>query len=216
MDVSWRNVDVMVPNKGKSVSGKHAHLIKDCSGEARKGKVLAIMGPSGSGKTTLLKALVGRIPAGSKTKGVILADGEERELSEWIRKSGYVDQDDGVFETLTVYDTIMYAAKFRSSNQNNIETQVENILKDLKIENIAYNKMNSISGGERKRTMIAIELVADPDLIFLDEPTSGLDTYITVSFVKLLKEYADKSGKTIVLTIHQPPQEAFQCFDDLL
>ncbi|EPR77728.1 ABC-transporter like protein, partial [Spraguea lophii 42_110] len=67
-----------------------------------------------------------------------------------------------------------------------------------------------------KRTMIAVELVSDPDLIFLDEPTSGLDTYITISFVKLLKEYAIKSGKTIIITIHQPPQEAFRCFDDLL
>ncbi|EPR79196.1 ABC transporter [Spraguea lophii 42_110] len=216
MDVSWKNVDVFVPNEGKRVPGKYAHLIKDCSGKARKGKLMAVMGPSGSGKTTMLKALVGRIPPGSKTNGVIQGDGKERDINEWITKTGYVDQDDNIFESLTVYDTIMYAAKFRAVDQDHLEEKVQTILKDLKIENIAYNKMNSISGGERKRTMIAVELVSDPDLIFLDEPTSGLDTYITISFVKLLKEYATKSGKTIIITIHQPPQEAFRCFDDLL
>ncbi|EPR78026.1 ABC transporter [Spraguea lophii 42_110] len=216
MDVSWKNVDIFVPNEGKRVLGKYAHLIEDCSGKARKGKLMAIMGPSGSGKTTMLKALAGRIPPGSKTKGAILGDGKERDINEWMTKTGYVDQDDNIFESLTVYDTIMYAAKFRAVDQECLKEKVQTILKDLKIENIAYNKMNSISGGERKRTMIAVELVSDPNLIFLDEPTSSLDTYLTISFVKLLKEYATKSEKTIIITIHQPPQEAFRCFDDLL
>ncbi|EPR77731.1 ABC-transporter like protein, partial [Spraguea lophii 42_110] len=141
MDVSWQDVDISVPNKGKRVPGKYAHLIKNCSGKARKGKLMAIMGPSGRGKTTMLKALVGRIPSGSKTKGVILGDGKERDVNEWMTKSGYVDQDDNIFESLTVYDTIMYAAKFRMANQNRIKEKVQNILKDLQIENIAYNKM---------------------------------------------------------------------------
>ncbi|EPR77952.1 ABC transporter [Spraguea lophii 42_110] len=216
MDISWQNIYIFVPNNGKTVAGKYAHLIKDCSGKARKGKLMAIMGPSGSGKTTLLKALVGRIPPGSKTNGAILGDGEERDLNSWIARSGYIDQDDNVFESSTVYDTILYAAKFRSPDQKNIEETIQKILKDLKIDNIAYNKMDSISGGERKRTMIAVELVSNPDLIFLDEPTSGLDSYLVISFIKLLKEYASKSGKTIIFTIHQPPQEAFRSFDDLL
>ncbi|EPR79083.1 ABC transporter [Spraguea lophii 42_110] len=215
MDISWNRISVHVPNRNTNNPGKYAHILEDSNGCARRGKLLAIMGPSGSGKTTFLKALVGRIPPGSKTSGTILGDGKERKISDWIQRSAYVDQDDSIYDQLSVYETVLFAAKFRSK-QDNVESKVTNILEDLRIDNIAHNKMNSISGGERKRAMIAVELVSDPDLYFLDEPTSGLDTFMTISFVKLLKEYAVKNNKTIVLTIHQPPQGAFNAIDDLM
>ncbi|KAM0675882.1 hypothetical protein GVAV_000658 [Gurleya vavrai] len=175
------------------------------------------MGPSGCGKTTLMSALAGRIQSGSITNGNVTYNDEQRDARKWLRSIGYVDQDDAIYENLSVYDTLKYSANLRLDNVSNkdIDQRIEQILQEFGLNHVCKNRMSKLSGGERKRTMIAVELLSDPELIFLDEPTSGLDTKTALRIIKILKELASK-GKTVVITIHQPSVEIFSLFDKLL
>ncbi|TBU13119.1 ABC transporter [Hamiltosporidium tvaerminnensis] len=217
MNLEWKNVDIELVNKNKNVKGEYVRLINNSSGNVKAGSLCAIMGPSGSGKTTLLKALTGRIPSGSKTRGKILVDGKQRKYETWSKNIGYVDQDDCIFENLTVFETISYAAQFRLKDKNiDIKEKTENLLEELEISDISGSKMISVSGGERKRVMIAIELVTDPKILFLDEPTSGLDSSTSFNLLRLLKDLSKSHNTTIIFTIHQPSVEIFNTFNQLI
>ncbi|KRH93539.1 ATP-binding Cassette (ABC) Superfamily [Pseudoloma neurophilia] len=212
--LSWKNLDIEVPNKNKRYKEKRIKLVSDASGEIQSG-MLAIMGPSGSGKTTLLNALVGRITQGSCTTGQILINGKERD-ENWLSMIGFVDQDDTIYGKLTAYETIEYSARFRLKNSSkNLKEQIEYIASKLSISHVLDNRMASLSGGERKRVMVAVELITDPQIIFLDEPTSGLDNNTSLKLIKLLKSIADE-GKLIILTIHQPDDITAAEFEKLL
>ncbi|TBU07094.1 ABC transporter [Hamiltosporidium magnivora] len=217
MNLEWRNVDIELVNKNKNVKGEYVRLISNSSGNVKSGSLCAIMGPSGSGKTTLIKALTGRIPSGSKTRGKILVDGKQRKYETWSKNIGYVDQDDCIFENLTVFETISYAAQFRLKDKNiDINEKIEKLLEELEISDISGSKMISVSGGERKRVMIAIELVTDPKILFLDEPTSGLDSSTSFNLLRLLNDLSKSHNTTIIFTIHQPSVEIFNTFDQLV
>lgn len=183
-------------------------------------ELVALMGPAGAGKTTLLKAINGYTPP---TAGRVLFNGEDlyANQEQFRLQVGYVPQDDILHPQLTVKEALYYTARLRTDLRDaEIETRVMQVLKDLNIDDIGNRLIGSperkvISGGQRKRVNIAMELLSDPSVLFLDEPTSGLSSYDAYQVMRLLRRLAD-TGKTVICTIHQPSVDIFREFDSLL
>jgi ABC-type multidrug transport system ATPase subunit/pSer/pThr/pTyr-binding forkhead associated (FHA) protein len=195
-------------------------LLDHVSFKALPGDMIALMGPSGAGKTTLLLALNGYLPP---TSGQVRINGEDLyTIYDALRGSiGYVPQDDIVHPELTVFEAVKFSARFRlppDYSEEEIDRRVDETLRDLGLEglkNLQIGKPEKkvLSGGQRKRVNIALELVTDPVILFLDEPTSGLAADDTTALVNLLAELTKKTGKTIVMTIHQPAKDEFEKFN---
>jgi len=185
------------------------------------GKLIGLMGASGSGKSTLLNVLNGNL---QPSKGQVLINGIDihKSHSETAGMIGYVPQDDLLIEELTVYQNLYYAAKLSFSNatETEIENLVEKTLKNLGISEIQDLKVGNplqktISGGQRKRVNIGLELLREPYVLFVDEPTSGLSSRDSENIMVLFKELALR-GKLIFIVIHQPSSDIFKMFDKLL
>jgi len=182
----------------------------------RSGKLIGIMGASGSGKTTLLNLLNGNyIP----TTGQVLINGlnlhQDKEKLHGI--IGYVPQEDFLVEELTVFENLYFNAKlsFGDYNDLRITKEVIKLLKDLGLYEIKDNVVGSplnrkISGGQRKRLNIALELIRKPPVLFLDEPTSGLSSSDSENIMDLLKELT-LQGKLVFVVIHQPSSDIYKC-----
>lgn len=198
-------------------------ILKGVTGMVKPGEVLAIMGTSGSGKTTLLDILANRTKTGTKS-GDVYVNGHKLSASEYKRLIGYVDQEDMMIPTLTVYETILYSALLRlprSMSTAAKKFRVMEVMQELGIESIKDSRIGqaddrSISGGERRRVAIACELVTSPSILFLDEPTSGLDSYNAYNVVESLVTLARDYNRTIVFTIHQPRSNIVTLFDQLV
>ncbi|AKT41962.1 FHA domain-containing protein [Chondromyces crocatus] len=198
-------------------------LLDDISFKALPGDMIALMGPSGAGKTTLLLTLNGYLPP---TSGVVRINGEDLyNIYDTLRGSiGYVPQDDLVHPELTVWEAVRYSAKFRlppDYSEEEINARVEQTIKDLgldTVKNLQIGKPEKkvLSGGQRKRVNIALELVTDPVILFLDEPTSGLAADDTTALINLLHDLTKATGKTIIMTIHQPAKDEFEKFSHAL
>ncbi|HKQ68985.1 MAG TPA: ATP-binding cassette domain-containing protein, partial [Polyangiaceae bacterium] len=198
-------------------------LLDHVSFKAVPGDMIALMGPSGAGKTTLLLALNGYLPPSS---GQVRVNGEDLYLIyDNLRGSiGYVPQDDIVHPELTVFEAVRYSAKFRlppDYTDEEIDRRVDMTLSQLGLEQVRNLQIGKpekkiLSGGQRKRVNIAMELVTDPVIVFLDEPTSGLAADDTTALVSLLSDLAKKTGKTIIMTIHQPAKDEFEKFNLVL
>jgi ABC-type multidrug transport system ATPase subunit/pSer/pThr/pTyr-binding forkhead associated (FHA) protein len=195
-------------------------LLDHVSFKAMPGDMIALMGPSGAGKTTLLMTLNGYLPP---TSGQVRINGEDLyAIYDALRGViGYVPQDDIVHPELTVFEAVKYSARFRLPNDYSdaeIDQRVEQTLKDLGLEavkNLQIGKPEKkvLSGGQRKRVNIALELVTDPVILFLDEPTSGLAADDTTALITLLHDLTKKTGKTIIMTIHQPAKDEYEKFN---
>jgi ABC-type multidrug transport system ATPase subunit/pSer/pThr/pTyr-binding forkhead associated (FHA) protein/ABC-type transport system involved in multi-copper enzyme maturation permease subunit len=195
-------------------------LLDHVSFKALPGDMIALMGPSGAGKTTLLMTLNGYLPP---TSGQVRINGEDLyAIYDALRGViGYVPQDDIVHPELTVFEAVKYSARFRLPNdysEAEIDSRVEQTLKDLGLEavkNLQIGKPEKkvLSGGQRKRVNIALELVTDPVILFLDEPTSGLAADDTTALINLLHDLTKKTGKTIIMTIHQPAKDEYEKFN---
>ncbi|MEB2313116.1 MAG: FHA domain-containing protein [Sorangiineae bacterium] len=195
-------------------------LLDHVSFKALPGDLIALMGPSGAGKTTLLLTLNGYLPPSA---GQVRINGEDLyAIYDALRGSiGYVPQDDIVHPELTVYEAVRYSAKFRlppDYSEEEIDRRVQTTLAQLGLEGVAHLQIGKpekkiLSGGQRKRVNIAMELVTDPVIMFLDEPTSGLAADDTAALVQLLSSLAKKTGKTIICTIHQPAKDEFEKFN---
>jgi len=205
-----RDINFRFPN---SDNGMH-----DLSFTLHNGELLAIMGGSGTGKSTLLSILNGTI---IPQEGTITINGHS--IMEPQAKSliGFVPQDDLLIEELTVYQNLWYTAKlcFEGMPDQEIDKRVMKTLKDLGLDAAKDLKVGSainkyISGGQRKRLNIALELIREPAVLFLDEPTSGLSSADTEKVINLLKEQTFK-GKLIVVNIHQPSSDVYKLFDRL-
>ena len=205
-----RNINFRFPN---SDNGMH-----DLSFTLHNGELLAIMGGSGTGKSTLLSILNGTI---IPQEGTITINGHD--ISESAAKDliGFVPQDDLLIEELTVYQNLWYTAKlcFEGMPDHEIDKRVLKTLKDLGLDAARDLKVGSainkyISGGQRKRLNIALELIREPAVLFLDEPTSGLSSADTEKVINLLKEQTFK-GKLIIVNIHQPSSDVYKLFDRL-
>jgi ABC-type multidrug transport system ATPase subunit len=189
------------------------------SGES--GRMIGIMGASGAGKSTLLSVLNGINPP---SDGEVLINGISiHKESEKIKGLiGYVSQDDLLIEDLTVFENLYFNAKlcFGNLDDSEITERVENVLKNLGLFEIRNMKVGSIlnkkiSGGQRKRLNISLELIREPAILFLDEPTSGLSSRDSENILDLLKELARK-GKLLFIVIHQPSSDIFKMFDKLI
>ena len=198
-------------------------LLDNISFKTLPGDMIALMGPSGAGKTTLLLALNGYLPP---TEGLVRVNNEDLyAIYDALRGSiGYVPQDDLVHPELTVFEAVRYSAKFRlppDFSEEEIEKRVWQTLGDLGLASVAHDRIGSpeqkiLSGGQRKRVNIALELVTDPVILYLDEPTSGLAADDAASLVGLLQKLTRETGKTMIATIHQPAREEYEKFSHAL
>ena len=205
-----RDINFRFPN---SDNGMH-----DLSFTLHQGELLAIMGGSGTGKTTLLSLLNGSL---TPQEGTITINGHSITEPEAKALIGFVPQDDLLIEELTVYQNLWFTAKlcFEGMSEAELDRRVMKTLKDLGLDAAKDLKVGSainkyISGGQRKRLNIALELIREPAVLFLDEPTSGLSSADTEKVINLLKEQTFK-GKLIIVNIHQPSSDVYKLFDRL-
>jgi ABC-type multidrug transport system ATPase subunit len=204
--IEWRGITAKI---------KDRDILRGVGGQAKAGRLHAIMGPSGSGKTSLLSALSGTCDRRLKLSGDLRADG----VAVGKVEGAYVRQQDVFYPYLTVRETLTFAATLRLGADADIRSCVDEILMKTGLAKAADtivgdDKIRGVSGGERKRLAIACELVDDPDVLFLDEPTSGLDSFAAQRVVASLRTLCD-AGKTVVCVIHQPSGGVFAAFDDL-
>ncbi|AKA03224.1 ABC transporter ATPase [Streptomyces noursei ZPM] len=178
-------------------------ILKDVSFGVPEKSLIAVIGPSGSGKSTLLKALTGYRPA---NQGDVLYDNRNlyKHFAELRQRVGLVPQDDILHKELTVQKALRYAAKLRfpgDTAESEREARINEVLRELKLDIHKDKKITSLSGGQRKRVSVALELLTKPSLIFLDEPTSGLDPGMDRDVMQLLRGLAD-DGRTVLVVTH--------------
>ncbi|MEV0635444.1 FHA domain-containing protein [Streptomyces sp. NPDC050619] len=178
-------------------------ILKDVSFGVPEKSLIAVIGPSGSGKSTLLKALTGYRPA---NQGDVLYDNRNlyKQFAELRQRIGLVPQDDILHKELTVKKALKYAAKLRFPSDTSTEERdqrIDEVLRELKLDIHKEKKVTSLSGGQRKRVSVALELLTKPSLIFLDEPTSGLDPGMDRDVMQLLRGLAD-DGRTVLVVTH--------------
>ncbi|XP_024522057.1 ABC transporter G family member 4 [Selaginella moellendorffii] len=185
-------------------------ILRNVNCTAKPGELLAIAGPSGAGKSTLLEILAGRITPAKNSS--ILVNKRPMELSSFRRISGYVMQHDLLFPMLTVAETLMCSAQLRlpsSMPASAKRARVELLMAELGLRGVASSRIGSdavrgVSGGERRRVSIGVDVIHDPAVLLLDEPTSGLDSAAALQVVAMLHNMAKSHERTIILSIHQP------------
>jgi ABC-type multidrug transport system ATPase subunit len=204
-------------------------ILYELNGKFDAGYLTCIMGSSGSGKTTLLNCISGKLIENDIfTSGNIYINQQNiKTLNPKTRQSwAYVFQDDYILETMTVYEALCMSAQLRLPNSidmNEKKDKIEQVLEWLDLsgcrDTIVGNSLKrGISGGERKRLAIGMEMITNPSVIFLDEPTSGLDSFTAFSVIEKLKSLTSQNNihRTIVSTIHQPSSQMFYLFDKLI
>jgi ABC-type multidrug transport system ATPase subunit len=225
-----------------NAGGKTKTIVDRVSGQVSAATMTAVMGPSGAGKTSFMNVLCDRAGYGV-TSGVLTLNGKKDRISNHRDIMGFVPQDDVVHDDLTVRENLSYAAMIRLPipNQNCCRTRsafcrsdgmfvqgnrdyydqyVDRVLEMLQLGQIQHSIVGSvekrgISGGQKKRVNIGLELVADPDVLFLDEPTSGLDSTSSEIILAALKELS-RLGRTIIMVIHQPRYSIFASMDNVI
>ncbi|KAK0604274.1 hypothetical protein LWI29_014008 [Acer saccharum] len=206
--------------EGKWLS-QEVDLLHKITGYAPKGSITAVMGPSGAGKSTFLDGVAGRIASGS-LKGKVSLDGKEMNPSLIKRTSAYIMQEDRLFPMLTVYETLLFAADFRLGpiSKTDKKQRVEKLIDQLGLTSarntfIGDEGTRGVSGGERRRVSIGVDIIHGPSLLFLDEPTSGLDSTSAYSVIEKVLNIA-RTGSTVILTIHQPSSRILLFLDHLI
>ncbi|XP_011090129.1 ABC transporter G family member 15 isoform X1 [Sesamum indicum] len=213
----WQDLTVVLPNFGQ---GPIRKLLNGLNGYAEPGRIMAIMGPSGSGKSTLLDSLAGRLSRNVVMTGNILLNGKKRRMDYGV--VAYVTQEDVLLGTLTVRETLTYSAHLRlptSMTKEEIKGVIEGTIMEVGLHDCADRQIGNwqlrgISGGEKKRLSIALEILVRPRILFLDEPTTGLDSAASFFVIQSIKNLA-RDGRTVISSIHQPSSEVFTLFDDL-
>ncbi|KAK3002731.1 hypothetical protein RJ639_018425 [Escallonia herrerae] len=194
-------------------------VLKDVNCRAKPWEILAIMGPSGAGKSSLLEILAGKLTPQTAS---IYVNQKLVDRARFKRISGYVTQNDTLFPLLTVEETLMFSAKLRLRlPEPELSSRVKSLVQELGLCHVAGarvgdDKVRGISGGERRRVSIGVEVIHDPRVLILDEPTSGLDSTSALLIIDLLKSMAEKRGRTIILSIHQPGFRIVKLFNSVL
>jgi ABC-type multidrug transport system ATPase subunit/pSer/pThr/pTyr-binding forkhead associated (FHA) protein len=215
--------EVTIEARGVGVTvGRSKRLLAEVDLAILPGELVGLMGPSGAGKSTLISALNGYLPP---REGGVAINGRDlyAQYDEFRGMIGYVPQDDIMHADLTVAEALYFTARLRlpaDHSDAEIRTRIATVLADLGLTESAGTRIGNaerrgISGGQRKRVNVAMELLTDPPLLFLDEPTSGLSSEDALTLMQLLRRLADK-GKTVILTIHQPSLDVYRLMDNLI
>ncbi|OWM82299.1 pleiotropic drug resistance protein 1-like isoform X1 [Punica granatum] len=215
------SVDMPEEMRSQGVMEDKLVLLKGVSGAFRPGVLTALMGVSGAGKTTLMDVLAGR-KTGGYIEGNITISGYPKKQETFARIAGYCEQNDIHSPHVTVYESLLYSAWLRLPPDVNSDTRkmfIEEVmelveLKPLRNALVGLPGVNGLSTEQRKRLTIAVELVANPSIIFMDEPTSGLDARAAAIVMRTVRNTVD-TGRTVVCTIHQPSIDIFEAFDEL-
>ncbi len=197
---------IRVDAQGLSKQANGTKILTDVSLSAHPGEFIGLLGPSGAGKSTLLNALNGFRPADT---GRVLLNGTNlyKHYERFRALIGYVPQDDIVHKSLTAYKALFYAALLRfplfgvPQKRENVEQRVREVLRLLGLEEHRNTRIKRLSGGQRKRVSLGIELLTSPPLLFLDEPTSGLDPGLEERMMTLFRKLAHE-GRTVIITTH--------------
>jgi ABC-type multidrug transport system ATPase subunit/ABC-type multidrug transport system permease subunit len=229
VDISWRDFSAVRPlsrseKKARKAAGDSMEpvpIINQINGVMKSGTYTTILGPSGSGKTTFLNFLSNRLHYlnGLDCTGDVFINGIPRKDIDYNSVAGYVMQEEVLLEHLKVRETLEFIASFKLPKDKKAD-RVDEVISQLGLKNCEYNFIGGfmkkgISGGEKKRVAIAVEMLADPSVLFLDEPTTGLDSYNAESLTELLNGLA-RTGVTVIATIHQPNSYIFALFDRIL
>ncbi|KAL6334259.1 hypothetical protein AAG906_014657 [Vitis piasezkii] len=216
------SVDMPEEMKSQGVLEDKLELLKGVSGAFRPGVLTALMGVSGAGKTTLMDVLAGR-KTGGYIEGNISISGYPKKQETFARICGYCEQNDIHSPHVTIHESLLYSAWLRLSPDVDAETRmmfIEEVMElveltPLRDALVGLPGVNGLSTEQRKRLTIAVELVANPSIIFMDEPTSGLDARAAAIVMRTVRNTVD-TGRTVVCTIHQPSIDIFEAFDELL
>lgn len=234
IDIRLNNINLSVQTKHSLFAKKRRNdaqkvILEDINASFKSGKINAIMGPSGSGKSSLLSLISGRLSSDwtnnySSSGSIVLNDHTTINMESMKSICSFVSQDDDhLLPTLSVFESLKLSADVRLSQQLSKSERlqiVNDIILKLGLKNCANTLIGSefvkgISGGEKRRVSIGIQLLNNPKVLFLDEPTSGLDSFTSLSILEILQSLA-KEGKTIILTIHQPRSDLFGQFGQVL
>ncbi|KAL7252888.1 hypothetical protein ACSBR1_007445 [Camellia fascicularis] len=215
IEVSFRDLSL-------TLKGKNKRLLRCVTGKIMPGHITAVMGTSGAGKTTLISALAGKT-VGCKMTGLILINGKPESIHSYRKIIGFVPQDDIVHGNLTVEENLWFSARCRLSADLSKPDKVlivERVIESLGLQAVRDSLVGTvekrrISGGERKRVNVGLELVMEPSLLILDEPTSGLDSSTSQLLLRALRREA-LEGVNICMVVHQPSYTLFKMFDDLI
>ncbi|CAM6091822.1 unnamed protein product [Calypogeia fissa] len=215
-------VDMPETMKEQGIRDKRLQLLSNVSGAFRPGVLTALVGVSGAGKTTLMDVLAGRKTRGY-IEGEILISGYPKQQATFARIAGYCEQNDIHSPNITVFESLVYSAWMRLSPDVDKRTRmmfVEEVMSLVELDVLRDNVVglpgeSGLSTEQRKRLTIAVELVANPSIIFMDEPTSGLDARAAAIVMRAVRNIGD-TGRTVVCTIHQPSIDIFEAFDELL
>ncbi|XP_051213293.1 ABC transporter G family member 1 [Lolium perenne] len=216
--LTWEDVCVTVAG---SYGREPVSILSGISGHAAPGEVLAIMGPSGCGKTTLLDALAGRLGPGINEAGEILINGRREKLA--FGTSAYVTQEIMLMSTLSVREAVYYSAQLQLPETVPAAKKcahAERVIREMGLSDAMDTRIGGritkgISGGQRKRLTICIEMLTRPRLLFLDEPTSGLDSAASYHVMSHIARIAAREGMTVVAAVHQPSGDVFELFHSL-
>ncbi|XP_031382745.1 putative white-brown complex homolog protein 30 isoform X2 [Punica granatum] len=215
-------IEVAFKDLTLTLKGKNKHLLRSVTGKISPGRVSAVMGPSGAGKTTFLSALAGKA-TGCSISGMILINGKDESILSYKKIIGFVPQDDIVHGNLTVEENLRFSARCRlaadlpkADKVLIIERVIESLgLQAVRDSLVGTVEKRGISGGQRKRVNVGLEMVMEPSLLILDEPTSGLDSSSSLLLLRALRREA-LEGVNICMVVHQPSYSLFKMFDDLI
>ncbi|KAK9101862.1 hypothetical protein Sjap_019116 [Stephania japonica] len=215
------SVDMPAEMKSQGMEEDRLLLLKGLSGSFRPGVLTALMGVSGAGKTTLMDVLAGR-KTGGYIEGNVTISGYPKNQETFARISGYCEQNDIHSPNVTVYESIVYSAWLRLPSEVDSNTRkmfIEEVMELVELTPlrgaiVGLPGVRGLSTEQRKRLTIAVELVANPSIIFMDEPTSGLDARAAAIVMRTVRNTVD-TGRTVVCTIHQPSIDIFEAFDEL-
>lgn len=191
-------------------------ILNSVTGRVIPGRITAVLGPSGAGKSTFLSVLMGK---SRRTGGHLWINGREIEMRKYKKLIGYVPQDDIMLYELTVRENVWYQARNRlpsTWSEKEVHRFVDSVLEALELSHVAENVISKISGGQRKRCSVAMEIATCPLALLLDEPTSGLDATAALKLVHIVKKITQTIGITAISVIHQPRYEIYENFDDVL
>ncbi|KAK7277246.1 hypothetical protein RIF29_18397 [Crotalaria pallida] len=226
LSLAFENVNYYIdmPNEMKKQGFEESRLqlLRDISGAFRPGVLAALVGVSGAGKTTLMDVLAGRKTSGY-IEGIIRVSGYPKNQATFARISGYCEQNDIHSPNVTVYESLLFSSWLRLSKEVKKETRkmfIEEVMELVELHPIrnfivGLPGIGGLSTEQRKRLTIAVELVANPSIIFMDEPTTGLDARAAAVVMRTVRNTVD-TGRTVVCTIHQPSIDIFEAFDELL